>query len=173
MGPVELLRQQRATLAHWQQHKLVMDQEWLRQLRFLPPHVQRIVGPEKNLLLLEVPWFFASAGGGRASGPARRRAQAMSRAAGVEDRDLCEALRRGFPIAGSVPGVPGSGEESREAEASLDDLWHAAPQISAATLDRVARDSLADDEVKAAFDAKVREDVDAGRAKWVRPLPRS
>ena len=91
----------------------------------------------------------------------------MSRAAGVEDRDLCRALAR------PVPGAPGSGEEVREAEASLDDLWRAAPQISAATLDRVARDSLADYEVRAAFDAKVQEDVDAGRATWVRPVLRS
>ena len=40
------------SLQHWRDRKRVLDPLWARELALLPEHVQSVLGPKKNLLLL-------------------------------------------------------------------------------------------------------------------------
>ena len=40
------------SLQHWRDRKRMLDPLWARELALLPEHVQSVLGPKKNLLLL-------------------------------------------------------------------------------------------------------------------------
>ena len=39
--------------AFWMERKCVLDSQWAERFRTLPEHVQSVLGPKKNLLLLQ------------------------------------------------------------------------------------------------------------------------
>ena len=67
--------------AFWMERKRVLDPEWATRFRRLPGHVQSVLGPKKNLLLL----------------------REMLLASESPDESRVECLSVGFPLVGSPP----------------------------------------------------------------------
>ena len=67
--------------AFWLERKRVLDSEWAERFRTLPEHVQSVLGPKKNLLLL----------------------QEMLHACESPDVNLFHNLVQGFPLVGKLP----------------------------------------------------------------------
>jgi hypothetical protein len=88
--PTSLNTHRSAAVIHWAERKDALHDRWRLELATLPRHVQSVLGPEKNLLLLEE----------------------MLTAAGSTDVNLVQCLRDGFPLidklprSGTVPSVP-------------------------------------------------------------------
>ena len=81
LGGADLRKQRLEAKAFWAARKLVLDQEWAVTFRTLPDHVQSVLGPKKNLLLL----------------------QEMLQASGSPDSSLIDCLMVGFPLVGCYP----------------------------------------------------------------------
>ena len=78
LDTVTLARCRLEAKAYWLERKRVLDQEWTTMLGTLPSHVQSVLGPKKNLLLL----------------------QEMLLASGSPDESLIACLLAGFPVVG-------------------------------------------------------------------------
>ena len=119
---------------------------WLRLRGSLDPHVQRVLGPDKNLLLFKE----------------------MLRACGSPDTHLPHCLAHGFPLLGHIPisntlprKPPEVCELTREA------LIAEAPSINANTLERVRREQTESSTLRQALVDKTADEVQAGKAEWV------
>ena len=53
MSPAELHEHRVRALAHWEERKRVTDPLWRQAFQRLPWHCQSVLGPEKNLFLLQ------------------------------------------------------------------------------------------------------------------------
>ena len=144
------LAQARASsLAHWRERKRVLDPLWAHRFGSLPAHVQSVLGPKKNLLVLSE----------------------MLEAIAWPDARLVADLRNGFPLlgeiprSGALPQIPFG--ECSESAASL---RAQASFLNAETLCRVRRPAGLEDPVRAVFEAKCEQEVSDGHARW-RSLP--
>lgn len=125
----------------------------------LPPHVQAVLGPKKNLWLLQASGpECGSARGGR---PRLRTGlpQEMLAAARVSDADLARQIEKGFPLVGELPV---SGGMERVATKDFRDpaaLRREAPRLNADAVRRVAGDRSHDGELRREFLRKASEEA--------------
>ena len=131
---------------HWQERKRVTEPVWQRLRGSLDPHVQRVLGPEKNLLLFTE----------------------MLRACGSPDVHLPHCLAHGFPLLGRLPATGTLPEKPTEESAlSRQELLGEAAQINATVLDRVTREVHAAPAVQQGLLDKTEEEVRTGKAEWI------
>ena len=133
-----------SALAFWRERKRVTDFEWQREFRTLPAHVQAVLGPDKNLLLLAE----------------------MLEASNSPDAQLVDSLRGGFKLVGEIPPSGTLPACSPVAPLSLEELWRRAPANNARLILRAASSTLSDEEAAAALRAQTAAEVAAGKARW-------
>jgi len=146
LSPVELQESREAAKRHWSERKRVLDPEWEQLYGKLPQHVQSVLGPKKNLLLL---------------------AELLA-AAHSPDHKLLEHLLQGFPLigqlyrSGTLPSIPYA-----QATETAQSLWEQRGGRNSQVLHRVRRSWHLDTGVKEEFLKKVYQEVSAGHASWV------
>ena len=119
---------------------------WLRLRGSLDPHVQRVLGPEKNLLLFKE----------------------MLCASGSPDVHLPHHLAHGFPLLGTIP--PSGTLPLKPAQApalTRDELIAEARAINASTMERVAGEQTAVSSLRQSLLDKTEDEVRAGKAQWI------
>ena len=145
--PLQLVSDKRvAAVQHWSERKRMLDPAWRTTWASLPPHVQSVLGPKKNLLLL---------------------AEMLDRA-GSPDTLLVPHLTFGFPLIGQLPrsgtlrSVPYA--DTTETRTSL---LQAAPRRNQIMEARFLASSGRDRCVAYEFDRQSLEEVAAGKAEVV------
>ena len=133
------------SLQRWRERKRVLDPLWARELALLPEHVQSVLGPKKNLLLLAE----------------------MLQAIQWPDQRLVDDLKQGFPLTGAIPrsGVLPS-IPFKECSESASSLRAQASVIKQDTLRRVRRQANPEPSVRKVFMEKCDQEVAEGHARW-------
>ena len=127
----------------------MLDPVWAQKFASLPAHVQSVLGPKKNLLVLAE----------------------MLEAISWPDVRLIADLQNGFPLlgeiprSGALPHIP-----FKECAESATSLRAQAEALTSVTLRRVRRPAALEEPVRRVFEAKCQKEVSTGRARW-RPLP--
>ena len=147
MSPVELHEHRERALAHWEERKRVTDPLWRQAFQRLPWHCQSVLGPEKNLFLL----------------------QEMLGSIRWPDAGLVNSLAFGFPIVGQLEpcGILPARVTASKA-AAVEELHNSKEERNAYTLTRVRRSFIPDREVFEAFLEKCTQEVAERKAHWVR-----
>ena len=144
--PERIHQLRKAAYLHWTERKRVTEPAWLRLRGSLHPHVQQVLGPDKNLLLFKE----------------------MLRACGSPDVQLPHHLAHGFPLLGKLPRSNTLPNKLPEATSlTRDELLAQAPVINAGTLERVAREQTDVATLRQNLLDKTREEVQAGKAQWI------
>ena len=126
----------------WMERKRVLDLEWAAVFRRLPAHVQSVLGPKKNLLLL----------------------REMLAASESPDVTLVENLMEGFPLVGELVRSGTLPRVAYESMRPLHELIDARELKNDSMLERVKASKVHDDEVQTAFDESVEKEIATGKA---------
>ena len=146
----ELQAHRAERIRHWTERKRVLDSSWREDFCTLPPHCQRVLGPNKNLHLLAE----------------------MVQSVDWPDDGLVHDLAFGFPLlgalprAGILPAVPYAATVH-----NAESLLANCAQYNAATLERASRPVHVQREVCEAFDKKCLQEVADSKAWWTKLEP--
>ena len=130
---------------YWKERKRVTEPAWQRLRGALAPHVQRVLGPDKNLLLFTE----------------------MLRACESPDVQLPHCLAHGFPLLGNIPATGTLPEKVPEDALPRQELLDEAALINSRVLDRVSREVHVASAVQRGLLQKTEEEVRAGKAEWI------
>ena len=147
LGPSRLQAHRAAALAYWLERKRVLDPIWSVVRLALPNHVQAVLGPKKNLLLLKE----------------------MLTAAQFTDLSIVDDLATGFRLIGEIPrsGISASPVSRQPASESRQSLQDASRWRNQQMLSRVSETFVPIWDIRHSMCEKVSTEVSSGQASYV------
>ena len=145
--PAELHEKRQSAMMYWAERKEALTAPWSALYEKLPAHVQSVIGPHKNILLL----------------------RELLEASGSPDIMLCSNLMGGFPLTGQLPRSGTLKKVShKECTISADALRAQAWQRNQSMVNRVANSSSDDPVVTKQAMNLTDTEVAEGKAWWLK-----